>query len=79
MNKWFKYIKRLRKDEQIRLLEIIGLIMENQIEFLDIKKLSGYKNLYRVRIGRYRIIFKKSWKRNQIIKVDEKGDTTYNF
>ena len=79
MNKWLKYVKRLRKKEQIRLLETVGSIMNGQIKTLDIKKLCGYLNLYRVRVGRYRIVFEVQGEQNAIIKIDNKDDHTYDL
>ena len=79
MEKWIKYVSRLRRKEQLLLLETVGLIMKNQTAGLAMKKLKGHKNVYRVRIGRYRIIFEAGKTQNFIIKVDEKDDHTYKF
>ncbi len=40
----------------------------------DVKKLAGYKDLYRLRIGNFRVIFNKDGEILYILKVDNRGD-----
>lgn len=79
MDKIFKFLKKRNKKERIHLMAAADLIVGNDLNNTDIKKLIGYENLYRIRIGKFRIIFKKSKKRNIVIKIDEKDDQTYKF
>ena len=60
-------------------MAVVDMIAKNDLDNTDIKKLTGYENLYRIRIGRFRIIFEKSKKGNIVIKIDEKDDQTYKF
>lgn len=48
------------------------------MEGLNWKKLKGYENLFRVRIGNYRIIYHDNGKEITVIAVSPKSDTTYN-
>lgn len=77
MINWFKYLKRLRKGEQLKLLASIHLIQLGRIEGFDMKKLVNHENLYRIRIGKFRIIYKKEGDSNKIIDLDERNDNTY--
>ena len=79
MDKIFKFLRKRNKKERIRLMAVVDLIARNDLDNTDIKKLIGYGNLYRIRIGRLRIIFEKSKKGNIVIKIDEKDDQTYKF
>jgi len=39
----------------------------------DIKKLTGYKNMYRLRVGDFRILFEKDGDKYHVIKIDNRG------
>lgn len=77
MQKWLKYVNKLKIKEQFRLLEIIGLIKNERVDGLDIRKIEGQKNLYRVRVGRHRIIFDGI--SHEILSVGKREGNTYNF
>jgi mRNA interferase RelE/StbE len=70
---YLKYINRLSRKEQVRFWEILKKIELNDFENLDIKKLRGANNLYRVRVGKLRIIFLKG-KKNKIDEILPRGD-----
>ena len=40
----------------------------------DIKKLKGYQNMYRLRVGSFRIVFEKNGENYHVIKIDNRGD-----
>lgn len=49
-----KYLKKLDKSNQIRIIKAI-----NELPLGDVKKLQGDNPNYRLRIGDYRVIFSK--------------------
>lgn len=49
-----KYLKRLDRNTQLRILQAINLLPIG-----DVKKLQGNTENYRLRVGNYRIIFNK--------------------
>jgi mRNA interferase RelE/StbE len=53
---------RRRVIEALNILEKEGFSME-----LDIKKLQGYRNHYRIRIGKYRVLFEFSVDKTVIV------------
>ncbi len=65
---WRKYIAR--HPQKNKLLEIIMRIQSEDFAGLDLKKLKGFENLYRVRHGSIRIIFMKKDDENYIVAVD---------
>lgn len=74
-----KILKRLPSKQQAQLLEIIRRIKENRLTGLDIKKLQARDDVYRVRKGLFRVIFRKDSNiENAIIAVERRSDTTYN-
>ncbi len=80
MNDISKFIRSIPTREQIRIEEVISKIKSGDISGLDIKKLRGYSDMFRVRIGNYRIICRHNEQYGFIVvKVTRRNDTTYNF
>lgn len=53
-----KQLEKLPKDAHKRMVEALHTLQGEGFSIkLDIKKLQGYRNHYRVRIGKYRILF----------------------
>ena len=78
MNKIDKYIKRLRPKERVDILEILEQIQAGLLLGLDIKKLKGYDNYFRVRKGKTRIIFHLDKSGQPVInRVERRGENTY--
>lgn len=67
-----KYLQTLKKDINNKLIEAIEKLPFEG----DIKKLKGktVKNIYRLRIGKYRIIYSQENEVIRIIKIDTHGD-----
>lgn len=53
-----KNLRKIPFQDQLKILKKLDLLKENQ-ELLNIKKLKGFQELYRIRSGDYRIIYKK--------------------
>ena len=58
-----KSIKRLPEHYKRRIIELLLIFRENPVpaEYYDIKKLKGYFDTYRARIGNVRIIYEILW------------------
>ncbi|MCD6514748.1 MAG: type II toxin-antitoxin system RelE/ParE family toxin [Candidatus Odinarchaeota archaeon] len=65
----FKFISQLDKEYKQRIYELIRTIKVAPIpaRLFDVTKLKGYKNTYRVRLGKMRIIYEVDWSQNVII------------
>lgn len=71
-----KFIRKLSVKEQQHVMEVISQIMAGNFGGLDVKKLRGFDTLYRVRIGKIRVIFSVGEK--VIIKqISSRDDNTY--
>ncbi|MEK7185095.1 MAG: type II toxin-antitoxin system RelE/ParE family toxin [Patescibacteria group bacterium] len=78
MNKIEKFLKRLSRDERVRVAQCIERIVNGKWGAnLDIKKLKGYDEVYRVRVGNIRIIFFYKNKKTSIIAIERRSDNTY--
>lgn len=67
-----KQLKKLSKIDQIAIGKRIRLLTADEQSNFD--KLSGYKNIYRVRLGNMRIVFKKSKNLVYIILIHHRKD-----
>ena len=68
-----KFIKRLNK-KWAKKIEIILLnIVALQLKEYDVKKLGDYKNLFRIRVGKIRIVFRKFQNYGEPIYIEYRG------
>jgi len=67
-----KYLQQLEKNVARKIVEAI----KNLPSEGDIRKLKGrkIKNIYRLRLGRYRIIYLLEKELIRIVKIDTRGD-----
>jgi len=72
-----KFLRKLNEAELLRVKSIIALILAEEVGGLNVKKLSGHADLYRVRVGRIRIIFRVGERGNQVVQVAFRDDQTY--
>lgn len=77
MEKIKKFLLKLSPEERQRVEEILLHIVGGKVEHLNVKKLKGYKDVYRVRFGSIRIIFTKRDMNRKILDVSRRSDSTY--
>lgn len=77
MNKLDKFLFKLDKKTRLVVKKFITLIILGDFSRLDIKKLKGNGNRYRVRVGRVRIIFDQTSIGNKIQDISFRDDNTY--
>lgn len=51
-----KDLKKLPKIDQVAIVEKIRNLRDNREQFQE-EKLKGFKNIHRIRVGKYRLIF----------------------
>ncbi|MEM2792991.1 MAG: type II toxin-antitoxin system RelE/ParE family toxin [Candidatus Bathyarchaeia archaeon] len=58
-----KSIEKLPEYYKRRIIELLLIFRENPVpaEYYDVKKLKGYTDTYRVRIGNVRVIYEILW------------------
>lgn len=75
-----KFVKSLSPKDRARIAETVAKILAGNLDDLDIKKLKGYEDLFRVRVGAFRIICERRPVHGFVIlEVTRKNDTTYNL
>ncbi len=74
-----KFLAKVTSKEKKILADLLQKILENKLENLDIKKLSGYDDVFRIRKGSFRIIFKVTKADRKILFIERRSNTTYNI
>jgi mRNA-degrading endonuclease RelE of RelBE toxin-antitoxin system len=78
VDKISKLLAKISKKDLIRLQAVISKIVLSDYSELDIKVLKGHKDIYRVRAGSYRIIFRViSRNETEIISIAMRNERTY--
>ena len=75
-----KLLSRFDKKEQNTLETLIERIILLDWKNLDVKKLKGYQNIFRVKRSKLRIIYKLTEQKEiQIISIERRSENTYKF
>jgi len=72
-----KLLAKLSQKDLVRINLVLEKIKQLNFEGLDIKASKTHKGLFRVRVGRYRIIFEHKDKNIVIKKIDRRDESTY--
>lgn len=78
MDKIVKALKKLAAGEKKIVKAILVKINCHDFNRLDIKKLKGRQDIYRVRKGKIRIIYRLDNNKIFILTVERRSDNTYN-
>ena len=77
MDKAKKFLRKLSNARQDELDGILLKIERGDTQGLDVKKLKGHKNLFRVRVGDARIVFSRENGNFNVIFIGSRGDSKY--
>lgn len=77
MDRIAKFLKKLLLKERILLEDVVAKVLAHDFSGLDVKKLKGEANRFRVRKGNIRVIFIKNDSDIVILSVERRGNTTY--
>ncbi|HUD06142.1 MAG TPA: type II toxin-antitoxin system RelE/ParE family toxin [Candidatus Saccharimonadales bacterium] len=73
-----KLLAKLAKKDLLRLELVINKVATSNYSELDVKVLKGHKDIYRVRVGTYRVIFRVLAKgETEIISIAKRNEKTY--
>jgi mRNA-degrading endonuclease RelE of RelBE toxin-antitoxin system len=79
MDRIDKFIFKLNKNDRKFVVETMRVIRSNNVSHLNIKKLKGFDDLFRARVGQYRIIYTNIDGVIEFLKVSNRDDNTYKF
>jgi mRNA-degrading endonuclease RelE of RelBE toxin-antitoxin system len=72
-----KFLAHLPPKQLAVALKLMKSIETNNINFQDSKKLSGSKDIFRLRKGTFRIIYKQNKNETVILSVTRRTEKTY--
>jgi mRNA interferase RelE/StbE len=79
MDKIAKALENLSVKERELIKNILLKVKGNSLINLDVKKLKGYDDIFRVRKGKLRIIFKREKAGHiSILTIERRSDNTYS-
>jgi len=71
-------LEKLSEDAQRRIITTLHVLRDEGFSRrLDIKKLRGYKNFYRLRVGKFRILFELGSERKIVVCAILQRKTAY--
>jgi mRNA-degrading endonuclease RelE of RelBE toxin-antitoxin system len=73
-----KALKKLTPQERLRVKEVLVRLMSGKTKGLDIKKLKGRDDVFRVRKGDIRIIYRKQAASLFILLIERRNEQTYS-
>ena len=79
MNKIDKFLRKLSAKERSIVFPILRSIMVGNEEGLNMKKLSGHRNMFRVRVADFRIIFERNASGTAIREISRRNENTYKL
>ena len=77
MDKIDKALKRLNLKEKYQLKEVLLKVRSGGIKSLDVQKLKDRQDIFRVRKGNIRVIFRKIGKEIKILALERRTSKTY--
>ena len=76
----YKYLSKLHKPKAKQIVSAINKLPdEEQSKTLNIKKMKGIENLYRLRVDDYRVLFSPELEVIRIDKIDTRGGIYRGF
>ena len=78
MDRLRKLLRSLSAKEENVLNELLEKIYARKLKGSDVKKLKGKLNIYRVRMGDFRVIFHDDGVQIAILFAGRRNDNTYN-
>lgn len=75
-----KILNNLNEKEKKQIKIILNGLKSGNFEHFDVKKLKGRDDIYRVRKGKIRIIYRVDGKKEiLLLAIERRSETTYNF
>jgi len=79
MDKIDKALNKLIFKEKEQMKNIIKALQLGRFDNLNIKKLKGFQDVFRVRKGRLRIVYQLLGRKIIFLKIDKRKKDTYKF
>ena len=74
-----KVLRKLSSNEKLKIKGMLKALRSGRFERLDIKKLKGAEDLFRVRKGKLRIIYQIRANHVFVLRLGYRKESTYKF
>lgn len=74
-----KALRKLTEKERKGIKEILARLVAGRIQGLDIKKLQGRDDIFRIRKGELRIVYRKTGGAIFILLIERRSEKTYDI
>lgn len=72
-----KRIRKMSPSEQEVYRSLLRRIVQNNLANLDVRKLKEVGDIFRVRVGKWRIVFTHRAGKNEILRLGRRNESTY--
>jgi mRNA-degrading endonuclease RelE of RelBE toxin-antitoxin system len=77
MDKIDKFLCKVDKNEYAKIMRAISDVLEHKTSSYDVRKLRGHQDVYRIRIGSTRIIFRQLTDDIEVLDIGRRSEKTY--
>ena len=79
MDKIEKALNKLSANDRKSVKRFLILIKKDDLKNVDIKKLKGFDNIFRIRKGKIRIVISRSNDEIKIVKIERRSEKVYKL
>ena len=79
MDKIAKALSKLNAKEQKQIKDVLSRLYSGRFKDLEIKKLKGRNDIFRVKKGNFRIIYRLEGQNIFILAIDRRRESTYGL
>ncbi len=77
MDKISKLLSKISAKDKEMIACSLEKLLEGSFSGLDVLKLKGSVDIFRVRVGKYRVIYQKALVEIRILEISKRDDNTY--
>lgn len=78
MEKWKKQLRKIPARDRDRIIEVLTLLFSRDFSGLNRLLLKGHENIFRVRVGNYRIIYHDDGEEITLKAIPKRDESTYS-
>jgi len=72
-----KALSKLSAQEKVKIKQILDQIKSGQLSDLDLKRLKGHRDIFRIRKGDLRVIYRSVDSQISILAIERRSEKTY--
>ncbi len=78
MEKWKKQLRKIPRKSRNRILSALTQLLVRDFSTLDRLRLKGYENIFRIRVGNYRIIYHDDGEKITLKAIPRRDENAYS-